>query len=186
VLHSHRFTRRHGAAVAIVATLITMTGTASAVAADRAAVPQANCPAVTWGSTPETVSGSSTAAIVNARAGRHSCYDRFVIDVAGAVSGYDVRYVDAVFFGGAGHLVELRGSAVLRVIVKSPAPGEIGQNELELVDVTGFRTIRQVAMVDAIEEQTLLGLGIRARLPFRVSVVPGSTSRVVVDVAHQW
>ncbi|ADG76293.1 hypothetical protein Cfla_3416 [Cellulomonas flavigena DSM 20109] len=32
------------------------------------------------------------------------------------------------------------------------------------------------------------GLGVRARLPFRAFVLagPGSGSRLVVDVAHQW
>jgi hypothetical protein len=73
-------------------------------------------------------------------------------------------------------------------IVRSPAPGAIGRNETELVDVGGFRTIRQIAMVDAQVEahETLMALGVRARLPIRVLVIPGSTSRVVVDVAHRW
>jgi hypothetical protein len=36
--------------------------------------------------------------------------------------------------------------------------------------------------------QTTLGVGVRARLPFRVTVLPGPGrhSRVVVDVAHTW
>ncbi|WP_425557254.1 AMIN-like domain-containing (lipo)protein [Kribbella aluminosa] len=33
-----------------------------------------------------------------------------------------------------------------------------------------------------------IGLGVRARLPFRVCTLvgPGSDTRLVVDVAHQW
>jgi hypothetical protein len=186
-----RRTRWQFAAAALATATITVSGIASATAADnsgaaRSTTSRAACAKVTWGSTPETVSGSTSGVIVSARAGRHDCYDRFVVDVVGSVTGYDVRYVDAVWFGGTGHLVELRGNAILQVIVKSPAPGELGYNELEFVDVSGFRTIRQVAMVDALEDQTLMGLGIRARLPFRVFVLPGSTSRVVVDIAHQW
>ena len=36
--------------------------------------------------------------------------------------------------------------------------------------------------------QTTLGLGVRARLPFRAFVLagPGDGSRLVVDVAHLW
>jgi len=35
---------------------------------------------------------------------------------------------------------------------------------------------------------TLIGLGVRARLPMRVFVLdgPGDGSRLVIDVAHRW
>ena len=38
------------------------------------------------------------------------------------------------------------------------------------------------------EGRTSLGLGVRARLPFRVFSLagPGDGSRVVIDVAHRW
>jgi hypothetical protein len=52
-----------------------------------------------------------------------------------------------------------------------------------LVNVTGFSTFRQVAWAGSFEGQTTVGLGVRARLPFRVFTLPG---RVVVDVAHVW
>jgi len=176
------------AAIGLGATGIVAATSAGASEASTARTSAARrCPPVTWGSTPETLSGSAPDAIVGARAGRHTCFDRFVVDIAGAAAGFDVRYVDAVYFGGAGHRVELRGSAVLRVIVRAPAPGTIGHNETELVDVDGFRTIRQVAMVDAeLMPRSMMALGVRARLPFRVFVIAGPTSRVVVDVAHRW
>ena len=58
----------------------------------------------------------------------------------------------------------------------------------ELVDVSGFRTFRQIAGAGSFEGQTTIGLGVRARLPFRVFVLdgPGTGSRLVVDVAHRW
>jgi hypothetical protein len=61
----------------------------------------------------------------------------------------------------------------------------------ELVPVTGFSTFRQVASAGSFEGVTSIGLGVRARLPFRVFTVtgiPGSANgvRVVVDVAHRW
>jgi hypothetical protein len=54
--------------------------------------------------------------------------------------------------------------------------------------VIGFRTFRQVAFLGTFEGYTTIGLGVRARLPFRVFVLPGpgSGSRVVIDVAHRW
>ena len=174
-----RRARLRRAALAAAAGLVL--GGAPAVAATAAPA----C-AVTWGSLAETGPGITSAPIVGARAGRHDCFDRFVVDVAGPISGYDVRYVDAVHFGGAGHRVELRGGAVLRVHLRAPAPGPIGTNETELVRVPGFRTIRQVAMVDPTTSETTMALGVRARLPFRVLVLPGPSSRFVVDVAHRW
>ena len=61
-------------------------------------------------------------------------------------------------------------------------------NGRELTDVTGYRTFRQVAWAGTFEGYTTLGLGVRARLPFRVLQLPGpgTGSRVVIDVAHTW
>ena len=56
------------------------------------------------------------------------------------------------------------------------------------VDVDGYRTFRQVAFTGSFEGQTLIGLGVRARLPMRVFTLdgPGDGSRLVIDVAHRW
>jgi hypothetical protein len=56
-------------------------------------------------------------------------------------------------------------------------------NARELVNVAGYRTFRQVAWAGSFEGYTTAGLGVRARLPFRVFTLPG---RLVVDVAHRW
>jgi hypothetical protein len=47
-------------------------------------------------------------------------------------------------------------------------------------------TFRQVAWVELWESNSTLGLGARARLPFRVFVLDGPGSRLVIDVAHRW
>ena len=61
-------------------------------------------------------------------------------------------------------------------------------NPCELANVAGYQTFRQVAYAGSFEGQTTLGLGVRARLPFRVFILagPGDGSRLVVDVAHRW
>jgi hypothetical protein len=61
-------------------------------------------------------------------------------------------------------------------------------NASELVNVSGFTTFRQVAWAGSFEGQSNIGLGVRARLPFRVFTLdgPGTASRLVIDVAHQW
>lgn len=148
---------------------------------------------ITWGSTAETAGTLSSAPIINVRSGRHDCFDRLVIDVSGPVNGYTVRYVDAVRSDGSGFVVPVRGGARLSVVVKAPAYRNgvatyTFANGRELVNVTGYSTFRQVAWAGSFEGQTTLALGVRARLPFRAFVIPGSgtASRVVVDVAHYW
>lgn len=133
------------------------------------------------------------------RAGQHPCYDRVVVDLHGPGTdsvSYDVRYV-GVTTQGAGQPVPLRGGAELRLIVRAPAydatgtPTVAARDGSEVVDVTGFRTLREVAWAGSFEGQTALGIGTRAQLPFRVFTLtgaPGSDQgmRLVVDVAHRW
>jgi hypothetical protein len=59
---------------------------------------------------------------------------------------------------------------------------------LYVTDISGYQTFRQVAYAGSFEGYTSIGLGVRARLPFRVFTLdgPGSGSRLVVDVAHFW
>ncbi len=147
-----------------------------------------------WGSTPEAVTTLSAATVTGVRSGRHTCFDRLVVDLRGRVAGYDVRYVPQVTSDGSGALVPLRGGARLQVVVTAPAYDENGAptyrpaSRRELVDVAGYRTFRQVAWAGTFEGYTTLGLGVRARLPFRVLTLagPGGGSRLVVDVAHRW
>jgi len=57
-----------------------------------------------------------------------------------------------------------------------------------LVDVAGWRTFRQVSLVEIYESQITVGLVVRARLPFRVFTLdgPGQRSQLAIDVAHRW
>jgi hypothetical protein len=125
------------------------------------------------------------------RAGRHACFDRLVLDGA---SFARVRYVDAVRADGSGEIVALRGGARLEIVtaraddVETGAPTYSPADPLELVDVAGWTTLRQVAFAGSFEGQTTVGAGVRARLPFRVFTLTtaGSDPRVVIDVAHRW
>jgi hypothetical protein len=159
------------------------------------AVPASGAPAaaycgIDWGSGTKSGPAAHGAAMVGLRAGRHDCYDRLVFDLAGPVGGYYVSYVDEMTEDASGNPVPLRGGGKLSVTVHSPAydteTGEstyVYQNRAELVDVTGYQTFRQVAWAGSWEGTTSVGLGVRARLPFRVFTLG---DRVVVDVAHLW
>ena len=157
-----------------------------------AAVAAATSCAVRWGSLPQQASAAAgTDGLTDVRAGRHACFDRLVLDDA---SWAWVRYVDQVTEDGSGRPVPLRGGARLEIVttrsdrVDTGAPTYTPADPGELVDVTGWTTFRQAAFAGSFEGQTTLGLGVRARLPFRVFVLTtGQPSpRVVIDVAHHW
>jgi hypothetical protein len=155
---------------------------------------------ITWGSqAASTGSFTDTEMVVGVRTGRHACYDRLVLDVGGedaAFRSYDVRYVDRVTADGSGATIPLRGGAYLQITVGASAHDPYGNPSFHpqtrnVVDVSGYRTFRQVAYAGSFEGRTDFGLGVRARLPFRVFVLPGTpntdhTPRLVIDVAHRW
>jgi hypothetical protein len=132
------------------------------------------------------------------RSGEQACFDRLVLDVAGpsAFDAWHVRYVDRVTADGSGAPVPLRGGAFLEITMQAPAHTAAGPtyrpaDRAELVDVSGYRTFRQVAWAGDFEGVSSVGLGVRARTPFRVFTLPGipgsaNGTRVVVDVAHTW
>ncbi|WP_336087679.1 AMIN-like domain-containing (lipo)protein [Nocardia sp. SSK8] len=146
---------------------------------------------LTWGSLDKSAPSYARATVSAVRAGRHDCFDRMVVDLNGPVAGYHVGYVDAVTMDGSGHPVPLRGGAFLHVTVQAPAYDDAGQATFrpaqpgEVVNVAGYQTFRQVAWAGSFEGRTGFGLGVRARLPFRVLVLE-NPARLVVDVAHYW
>ncbi|MDQ1537770.1 MAG: hypothetical protein QOE58_2163 [Actinomycetota bacterium] len=171
---------------------------------------------VHWGSQSKSAGDVSTNVLMyNVRAGRHSCFDRLVIDLAAGQEYYKVGYVTQLRKPGGGPVVPLRGGARLSVLVAMHIRDTHGfpvyrpANPSDLVNVTGWRTFRQVKLAyssnvntphlraqsaslpaarPSASEYTNIGVGVRARLPFRVLTLPGTEGgiRLVVDVAHQW
>ncbi|MBB3037185.1 AMIN-like domain-containing (lipo)protein [Hoyosella altamirensis] len=174
---------------------VLIAGALAVVPASTASATPAPYCGITWGSLNKSQMQMTTASVVNVRSGRHNCFDRLVVDVAGPVTGYYAEYVDTVRHDGSGHPVPLRGGAYLQFIVQAPAYDQHGNqtyrpaNNRELVNVNGYQTFRQVAWAGTFEGQTTFGVGVRARLPFRVFTLDGPGdyhSRVVIDVAHYW
>lgn len=174
----------------MVAAAFIMTAVAVPVAAPSATAAPAPYCGITWGSLQKSGNTAALPQLTNIRAGRHDCYDRLVFDTRGEnVAGYWVRYVNTMTVDGSGQVVPLRGGAKLSISVQAPAYDSSGQstyrpaNRAELVNVTGYRTFRQVAWAGSFEGYSSAGLGVRARLPFRAFTLPG---HLVVDVAHAW
>jgi hypothetical protein len=144
-----------------------------------------------WGSTPEAVTVLGRAPLTAVRTGRHDCFDRVVFDLPGPAAGYHVEYVDRVTQDGSGAVLDVPGGARLLVSVNHPAYDDAGNPTIlptptagqQIADASGYRTLRSVVYGSSFEGATTFGVGVRARLPFRVFTVD---SRVVVDVAHRW
>ena len=160
--------------LAVAAAAVLATSTAVAVPQLAGA---AGC-SVTWGSQAKTSTTNLYGTVGAVRAGRHECFDRLVLDNSRGGLGYHVSYVKQVTQDGSGFAVPLRGGAFLQVVDRAHAP-----RRLAMPSVAGYRTFRQVAWAGSFESQTTIGLGVRARLPFRVF---RTTNHLVVDVAHTW
>ncbi|MEV0304552.1 hypothetical protein AB0I13_26470 [Streptomyces prasinus] len=191
----------------IYVTLALVGATLSTAAAPALAAPSA-APAATapscptgWGSTAKSATAGTAPAtpVRDIRTGRHDCYDRMVVDLPGAggsgsagAVGYTVRYVDRLYQDGSGTHIPVTGGAVLEVRMAAPSydpetgeatyPARAGQ-PLPGVDTAGYRTFRDTRFAASFEGDTQIGLGVRARLPFRVLQLQ---DRLVVDVAHSW
>jgi hypothetical protein len=151
---------------------------------------------IRWGSLDKASSTGGGSPLINVRAGRHQCYDRLVLDFRGpGSSAARVGYVPAVPYQARDGSLALRGGAFLNIVllttsydINTGASTYTPANGNELVNVSGWQTFRQVADGGSFEGYTTIGLGVRARLPFRVFSLagPGDHSRLVIDVAHHW
>ena len=175
------------AAVALSATLV-------AGGATTAAATTSYC-GITWGSLLKSDTRMTPAPVVNARIGQQTCYDRLVIDVSGTPApGYFVRYTDGFHQPGSGWPMPVAGGAVLTITALAPGydanynstvPWPTGAH---IATPTTFQTFRDLVYGGSFEGESTFGLGVRARLPFRVFTLagPGSGTRLVIDVAHRW
>jgi hypothetical protein len=183
-------TLRHMLTVVLALTAVALP-VAAATAPTPVPVAATSC-ATPWGSTSHWVMPLGRAPLTAVRTGRHGCFDRVVFDLAGSTAGYRVEYVDQVFQDGSGAVLPVPGGARLLVNINHPAYDDAGNPTIvpepgagqQVGDVSGFRTLRSVVYGSSFEGATTFGIGVRARLPFRVLTVDGS--RIVVDVAHRW
>ncbi|MCF3104787.1 hypothetical protein IPZ58_24800 [Streptomyces roseoverticillatus] len=189
-----RLSRALAAVTLAGAGLLVTTAPAGAAAPRAGQATAAKCEAG-WGSLTKTAPTTAYKPLLDIRAGKHECFDRLVFDVQGIGDhriGYRVEYVDQLRQDGSGDVIPVAGGAVLAVRVSAPSydpntgearyPGRAGQ-PLTGVDLTGFRTFQDTRFASSFEGETVVGVGVRGRLPFRVFQ---ERNRIVVDVAHSW
>jgi hypothetical protein len=175
----------------LVAVLLALAGGLAVVVPAAAAGPACD---LTFGSLPKSAEPMNPSPLVAIRTGQHLCWDRVVFQIAGSVgAGWDVRYVDTVAQDGSGAPLTVPGGARLAVVLRHPSADEQGISTFPypvgpVADPAGYRTLRSVVFGGSFEGQTTIGVGVRARLPFRVFALagPGGDTRIVLDVLHRW
>ncbi|MBH1933890.1 hypothetical protein I5Q34_06200 [Streptomyces sp. AV19] len=190
-----RFRTALAALVLAGAGLATATGAVASEAAKGAGGAMGASCRIGWGSRTKIRADSEYHPLTDVRAGRHRCFDRMVFDVHttdGHPIGYRVGYVGRLYQDGSGDTVPVFGGAILEIRVAAPShdpetggpryPARPGR-PLPGVDLTGYRTFRDARFGGSFEGETVVGLGVRSRLPFRAFQ---TGNHVVVDVAHTW
>lgn len=183
------------AAVAIATGILVTLTAASPAQSVTNTQPAATC-TVHWGSQTKAGGLLHTPPLLDVRAGQHTCYDRIVFEFAGLATGYRIGYASEVFSEGRGLPLGpyTAGGALISVSLRNPDHDPAGHTTFRhetgdhVVNVVGFPTLRDIVYGGSFEGYTQFAVGVRARLPFRVSKVagPGSHTRIVVDIAHHW
>jgi hypothetical protein len=150
---------------------------------------------ITWGSQEKAGGSLRSSPLIATRTGQHGCFDRVVFEFDGPVNGFTVGYGET-FTDGEGLALSpyTAGGELLNVRLLAPAydqthtstyPYRVGDH---VANVVRYRTLRDVVFGGSFEGYTTLAVGVRARLPFQVTVLagPGTHSRIVLDIAHQW
>ncbi|WJY35953.1 hypothetical protein QT196_00925 [Streptomyces sp. P9-2B-2] len=147
-----------------------------------------------WGSGNKSATDANATPLKNVKTSRNACYDRMVFDIGGTGGkvGYHVGYVDVFHQDGSGEKIPVNGGAILQIFVSAPShdpatgkqtyAGTAGK-PLPGVNLAGYRTFKDTKFGASFEGQTQVGLGVRAKLPFRVQQ---SGHDLIVDVAHTW
>ncbi|MEV6400619.1 hypothetical protein AB0M39_38565 [Streptomyces sp. NPDC051907] len=171
-----------------------LAGTAGVAGAATGGATSAAACSTAWGSGLKSATDSTAKPLQNIKTSQSTCYDRMVFDISGATGkvGYHVGYVDKFHQDGSGDLIPVSGGAILQVFVNAPSydpatgkpvyKGKGGQ-ALPGVNLTGYKTFKDAKFGASFEGQTQVGLGVRAKLPFRVQQ---SGDQLIVDVAHTW
>lgn len=180
-------------ATVIAGLMVALGAAAAATVAPAAAAVAPHC-GITWGSLAKAGGTPGEQALNDVRTGRHDCFDRVVFDFSGPTDGFRVEYVPEVRTDGEGRRLAVAGGAVLRVHLEANVFDQLGHLHYARVpgdhvaDVSRYRTLRDVVYGGCFEGRTTFGIGVRARLPFRVLSLagPGAGGRIVLDVAHRW
>ena len=129
---------------------------------------------------------SSPPLVITARTGRHTGYDRFVVEMRGKAPGYRVRYVTTPRYDASGKRIPIYGDAYL-LIVLTPANGHnsAGTNTYTgpRLRAVGLPAIKSFAYAGDFEAHVSFALALRKKARFHVGELR-NPRRLYVDIAH--
>lgn len=125
--------------------------------------------------------------VTGLRTGRHTGYDRVVIDVAGGVPAHRVRWLprgEQLRADGSGDVVPLQGDRVLEVVLT-------GADRFQAASRTTPKlpAVRSTYLSPSFEATVQVGVGVRTAdgargRVLRVFEIHGEHPRLVIDIAH--
>ncbi|WP_433361103.1 AMIN-like domain-containing (lipo)protein [Actinoplanes sp. CA-142083] len=142
--------------------------------------------ATTWATTPVTVTHEPPVppvpVVTGIRYAAHSDgFDRIVLDIPGALPGYQVKYVTEVRSDGSGEPVPMPGAAFLLIVLHpAQAHRDDGTPTVTGTHRTGLATIKAYAVAGDYEGYVTIALGLSGKHKFHVGEL---TNRIYVDVA---
>lgn len=148
---------------------------------------------------PTQMGPHTTAELYLVRVDRRACSDLVVFRVNGTPAfGGHVEYVEAARAARSGEPVEVRGGAVLEIVVFAPdfahagsghqpgrTPWRVGQEVASVPN--GWSALREVAYAGPNDgSETVFAIGVRERLPFTLTWEAGDGySEVSLEIAHR-
>lgn len=121
------------------------------------------------------------------RVGRHSCFDRLVVDIRGPLPGWGVKYRDALIADGSGRNVPFRGRKIMEINLNTNAHNiDTGRRTFTLPARPSFPEFRDLILAGDFEGMTQIGVGVQNVRPFRVFTLPGARGHTlwILDVQH--
>lgn len=121
------------------------------------------------------------------RVGRHSCFDRLVVDIRGPLPGWGVKYRDALIADGSGRNVPFRGRKIMEINLNTNAHNiNTGRRTFTLPARPDFPEFKDLILAGDFEGQTQIGVGVANVRPFRVFTLPGARGHTlwILDVKH--
>ncbi|MCC5577147.1 hypothetical protein IMZ11_16090 [Microtetraspora sp. AC03309] len=124
--------------------------------------------------------------VTGVRFARHAGFDRVVIDLKGAMTGYSVDWTDKLVYDGSGSAVGVTGGAYLQVrVTPAAAHDSAGKSTWKGPREVAAKlpNVRHIVNNGDFEGMVSVGLVLAHKAGFRV-VPQSGPSRIVIDVAH--
>jgi len=142
------------------------------------------CPESSWDTGPQVpkIEQLTSNPILKSSVTWEKCFDRFTVVLKGGnlLPHYRAEYVDLVKADGSGFPVPVAGKAFLQFIVSSSMASS------DAIDTSVGKMIQQARSAGWFEGQMTFAIGVDAKRPFAVRVLPGTgnTTRVMVSFAR--